>query len=333
MAVTISDVAKRAGVSTATVSRVINGATNVDGVLRGTVLRTMEEMGYVPNSIAQSLRHNRSRTIGITTSDLSIAFFPNVLKAVENAFLPLDYATLSSSTYDDPKNEKKILEHMLARRVDALVVNSTGQNEDLLRAAADAGTPVILYDRRSREHPFPSVYVNKQRSMELALDHLLGLGHRRVLLATGPRMLATNYDRFMGMQKYAFDHDLDPALFTARFGDFSVPFGMAVMAEIAHMPQRPTAVVTGSVAITAGIMMYCRDHGLSIPGDVALVSSGTFSYPSVVEPRLTYLDDCAQQIAEGLTRLLDLALRGEPLADGGRIEIDPVLHIGTSSVQ
>lgn len=333
MAVTISDVAKRAGVSTATVSRVINGANNVDEQMRQTVLRTMKEMGYIPNSIAQSLRQNRSKTIGITTSDLSIAFFPNVLKAVESAFLPLDYATLSSSTYDDPKNERKILQHMLARRVDALVVNSTGQNEELLEETAQSGIPVILYDRRSRERHFPTVYVNKQRSMSLALDHLLGLGHRRVMLATGPKMLATNYDRFMGMQKYAFDHDFDPALFTARFGDFSIAFGQDVMADIVRMPQPPTAVVTGSVAITAGIMMYCRKHGIKIPSDMAIVSSGTFNYASIVEPRLTYLDDCAEKIAEGLTALLGRALKGESLSEACTIEIDPILHVGTSSVQ
>ena len=255
------------------------------------------------------------------------------MKAVESAFLSRDYATLSSNTYDSAENERKILQHMLARRVDALIVHSTGQNEELLRAIADSGTPVILYDRRSRDHQFPTVYVNKQKAMYLALDHLLELGHRRVLLATGSKLLSTNYDRYMGVQKYIFDRDLDPARFPARFGAFSVDFGSTLMEEIAAMPERPTAVITGSVAITAGIIVYCKEHGLSIPDDIAIVSAGTFSYPSLIEPDLTYLDDFDRNISSALIELAGRALQGEAIPDDARIEIEPALRVGASTVK
>ena len=132
MAVTIHDVAQAAGVSVATVSRVLHGAGTVNEQMCMRVRAAVRELGYVPNPVAQSLKQQCSRMIGITASDLSVAFFPEVVNGVEKAFSPKGYATIVSSTHDLPDNENTILQRMLARKVDALLVNSTGQNEDML---------------------------------------------------------------------------------------------------------------------------------------------------------------------------------------------------------
>lgn len=331
MYIKIGDVAKRAGVSTATVSRVINGAENVDDILRQKVVQAMDDLGYVPNTLAQSLRQKRSKIIGVTSSDIEVSFFPQIIKEIERAVQPQGYAVFSANTYDQPETEREILRQMVARRVDALVVCYTEENEDLLKEIADSGTPVILYDRRPRRSDLPAVYVNKKKAISLALDHLMGAGHRRVMLVSGPRSLMSNYDRYMGLQQYLFEHNLDPADFPACFGHFSVEYGMEAAQKLFSMESRPTAVITGSVAITAGMMMHVKKMGLAIPKDLAVVSSGTFSYPSIVEPRLTYISDAGHQIAEGILRLLQTFIDGKTIPPGTKIEIEPVLHVGSSS--
>lgn len=331
MHIKISDVAKLAGVSTATVSRVINGAANVDGILRGKVLKAMSDLEYVPNTMAQSLRQKRSKIIGITASDVEVSFFPRIIKEAEKALQPKGYAVFSASTFDQPDNELKIIRQMLARRVDALLVCSTGQNEEFLQEISNSGIPVILYDRRPKNNVFPTVFVNKKKAVYLALNHLTAAGHKRIMLISGPRSLMTNYDRYMGLQKYVFEHNLDPADVTAQFDSFSIEYGREAVQKILAMPNRPTALITGSVAITAGVMMCLKENNLVIPDDMALVSSGTFTYPEIVEPRLTYIDDSAHEIAVKLLELLYTLLDGKSLRPDMQIEIEPVLHVGSSS--
>ncbi len=332
MSVTINDVAKRAGVSIATVSRVIHGAETVNEQLGLNVRKAIAELGYVPNSIAQSLKQNCSRMIGITASDLSVSFFPEVVKGVEKAFLSRGYATTVSSTYDRPENEEIILRQMLSRRVDALLVNSTGQNEDLLHQIALAGTPVIFYDRRPRSHAFPAVYADKKQSMYIALEHLTGVGHKRVMLATGPRMLNSNYDRYMGVQRFIFDKEKDPADYSYHFGEFSYAEGMVAMEEISQLDaaKRPTAVITGSIAITSGIMAYCRRNGWRIPDDIAIVSSGDFMYADLMDLKLTYLDDRVNDISDAIVEQLEGCLNGEP-PQNREVALKPILYLGNTS--
>lgn len=332
MAVTINDVAKDAGVSIATVSRVINGRGSVNELLRKRVLEAIERLGYVPNSNAQALKQDCSKLIGITASDLSVSFFPEVVKRVEKTFLPAGYATIVSSTYDQPQNERIILEHMVARRVDALLVNSTGQNEGMLEQIAASGIPIILYDRRTRGRTFPAVYMDKQKAVYQAMEHLYGLGHRRVALVTGPNQLTSNYDRYMGLQGFAFDHGMNPSDCMAYFGVFSEGYGEEVMDEIMCMKERPTAVITGSISITAGIMCYCREHGLSIPGDIALVSSGNFIYNRAIGMDLTYMDDRVEGLSDGLIQMLRQTLQGGALSPDDQIILAPTLSVGTSTV-
>lgn len=332
MSVTITDVAKYAGVSIATVSRVINSNGTVNEALKQRVLDAIEALGYVPNSNAQALKQDCSRLIGITASDLSVAFFPELVKHVEKTFLPAGYSTIVSSTYDEPKNERMVLDHMLSRRVDVLLVNSTSQNEERLEQIQSAGIPLILYDRRSREHAFPSVYMDKKKAIYQAMEHLYGLGHRRIVLVTGPRGITSNYDRFMGIQKFIFDHELNPQDCQSFFGSFSREYGFTIMEELMQLEKRPTALITGSIAILAGVLRFCHQHGLSIPDDIALVSMGNFAYSDAVDMKLTYMDDCVEQLAEGITQLLHKVFSGGRLSAEDQIIIAPSLHIGTSTM-
>ncbi len=330
MQATINEVARQAGVSIATVSRVLHNAGYVSDANREKVRKAIAELGYVPNSIARSLKEQCSFTVGITASDLSVAFFPEVIKRVEEQLLPLGYATLVSSTFDQGETEKIVLKQMLARRVDALVVNSTGSNEEMLYGKQ---IPIIFYDRRPTVKRLPAVYMDKAEQMKVALSHLTGKGHKRVMLVTGSRDLNSNLDRYMGFQNFIKESGSSADNYLYRFGKFTYEDGVKAIENIIEMPaeMRPTAIISGSIAISAGVIAGCRKYGLQLPGDIALISSGTFMYPGMSGIELTYLDDRSDMLSEELVKLLKMYLAGENVPLDYDVPLTPILRLGDTT--
>ena len=330
MQATITEVAKLAGVSIATVSRVLNESSYVSEETTNKVMKAIAELGYVPNSIARSLKEQSSFAIGITASDLSVSFFPEVIKRIEEEMLPLGYATMVSSTFDQSETEKIVLEQMLARRVDALLVNSTAYNEEMLYSRH---VPIIFYDRRPLNARFPAVYMDKAKSMKLALKHLTEKGHEKIMLVTGSRNLNSNIDRYLGFQQFIAENGSAGENFEYRFGKFSYEDGITAIDDIIKMPIdiRPTAVITGSIAITAGLMAGCQKYGLHIPGDLAIISSGDFIYSPISDMRLTYLDDRTDVLSSELVTLLKRYINHEDVPRNYEVKIEPLLHLGNTT--
>ena len=330
MQATITEVAKLAGVSIATVSRVLHESSSVSEDTAKKVNMAIAELGYVPNSIARSLKEQSSFTIGITASDLSVSFFPEVIKRVEEEMLPLGYATMVSSTFDQSETEKLVLEQMLTRRVDALLVNSTASNEEMLYRRQ---VPIIFYDRRPLSPRFPSVYMDKAGQMKLALNHLSTKGHKKIMLVTGARSLNSNIDRYVGFRQFIAETDSPAENFEYRFGRFTYEDGIKAIEDIVKMPAdvRPTAVVTGSIAITAGLIAGCSKYGLQVPGDLAIVSSGNFMYFPIYGYRLTYLDDRIDVLSRELVRLLKCCFEHEKVPQNYEYKIEPLLCEGNTT--
>ena len=330
MQATITEVAKLASVSIATVSRVLHESGKVSEDTAGRVMKAIDELGYVPNSIARSLKEQSSFAIGITASDLSVSFFPEVIKRIEEEMLPLGYATIVSSTFDQGETEKIVLEQMFARRVDALLINSTSSNEEMLYSRH---VPIIFYDRRPLNARFPAVYMDKAKSMRLALNHLTEKGHEKVMLVTGSRNLNSNIDRYLGFQQFIVENGKAPENYEYRFGKFTYEDGVKAINEIVRMSSdiRPTAVITGSIAITAGLLAGCEKHGLRIPDDLAIVSSGCFMYSSISNYKLTYLDDRSEMLASELVKILKCYFNREDVSKNYEVKIEPLLHEGNTT--
>ncbi len=330
MQATITEVAKLAGVSIATVSRVLHESSYVSEDTACKVMKAIDDLGYVPNSIARSLKEQSSFAIGITASDLSVSFFPEVIKRIEEEMLPLGYATIVSSTFDQSETEKIVLEQMLAQRVDALLINSTASNEEMLYSRH---VPIIFYDRRPISARFPAVYMDKAKSMKLALSHLAEKGHEKIMLVTGSRNLNSNIDRYMGFQQFINESGSAGENYEYRFGKFTYDDGIEAIDDIVKLPNgiRPTAVITGSIAITAGLIAGCQKYGLRIPDDLAIVSSGNFIYSPISDFKLTYLDDRADVLSSELVKLLKRYINREDVPRNVEVKIEPLLHRGNTT--
>ncbi|MBE5783996.1 MAG: LacI family transcriptional regulator [Clostridiales bacterium] len=299
---TIKDVALRAGVSVATVSRVLNNAETVGESYRTAVQAAIEELNFQPNIAARSLKKRPYRTIGVIMPDFSTPFYEKIIKRIENKFRSGSDLVLFVNAYDDPRIEKKGIDFMMEHQADVILISSTGQNEQQLAKVQSAGVGVIFVDRRPGEPLFPAVYMDKKSGMRKALEHLEKMGHSRIAVVTGPRQLASNYDRYVGAMDYLYEKARDPGAIPFYYGSFSEHYGYEIAGQILNEQNPPTAIVAGSAVIAAGIMGYCREKGVKIPQDLSLISFGDFSHGRLIEPRLTYITDENEQIGALLAR-------------------------------
>lgn len=326
--VTIKDVAKRAGVSIATVSRIINGADNVGEQYRTAVRQAIEELDYQPNAAAQSMKKRTFRTIGMVMSDFSVPFFEKILKQIERAYRNNGNLVLFVNTYEDPEIEKKGIQFMVEKQADVLVIASTGKNEDYLARLQERGMSIIFIDRRSRDHPFPSIYVDKRTAMYQVLEYLTQMGHEEIAFITGPRHLSTNYDRYSGASDFFYEKLLDPGKMRYFFGEFSEEYGYSVMEELIKRENLPTAVLVGSAILASGVILCCKDRGIRIPEDISLVSFGDLACGKLIEPRLTYVYDGHKEIGKSLIDMIQTSFY-QPL-ERKNIVLQPELVIQQS---
>src|ERR1700729_1525265 len=200
-AIKLRDVARLAGVHPATASRALNPETRllVSEETAKRVLAAAAELGYRPNAVARSLRTRRSHTVGVLIPDLNNPLFPPMIRGLEDRLAAAGYVALIGNTDGDDVRERQVFEQMLARHVDGYVLATAHLRNPLLEEAVRGGVPVVLMNRMAEDYSFPSVTVDNERGMRMAVSHLAGLGHTRIACIAGPQDLSTGlapYRRF-----------------------------------------------------------------------------------------------------------------------------------------
>ena len=330
MNATIKSVARLAEVSTATVSRVINGTGVVAPETERRVQEAIKELRYTPNAIAQSLKQKKSKLIGMMASDMSVSFFVGILKTLEKALLESGYQIIIANTYDSPKMEGQLIQLMAQGRCDILLVNSTGGNEELLAQVQSSGVRLLGYDRFPENAIYPSVYLDKVRGTYLLLSHLYNLGHRRICLITGDPNLSTNILRRRGIAQFLKEKNLPENSIQIREKEFTTEYGQQVVEEMQAQAAPPTAYIAGSVAIAIGVVRYCEDHGLSIPGDISLACFGNYLHAELIKPSLLYIDDEYWAVAQQLLEWIRIIDKGADKIPNENVVLEPRLVPGDS---
>ena len=310
--VTIKDVAKRANVSIATVSRVINGADTVNEGLRTEVLRAIDDLEFVPNSAARSMKARRNHTVGIIVSDFSLPFFAEITKQIELECREKGDLVLFVNTDDDPAVERLGIEFMVQKQANVIVILSTGENEEYMSRLHQRGTSIIFIDRRPKNGDFPSIYVDKRSGMYDAVKFLWEQGHRNIAFISGPEHMITNADRVQGIQDYFRDIGQDGSGTRCFFGKFSAEYGASVINDLfkEDAEWKPTAVIAGNAAIASGIFLYCKEHDIAIPDRLSLISFENFALSRLIEPRLSYVQGKYEEIGSELIEMIHAALDG-----------------------
>ena len=298
MPATIDDVARRARVSTATVSRVLSGAAAARPETRARVLAAAADLDYRPSAIARSLKLRATRTFGLIVTDIENPFFPHLVRAVEDAARDEGYALLLCNAADDPERESGYLDLLVDRRVDGVIIAASSLGRRHRQWLADPPLPVVLVNSVARGVRLPSIASDNQAGGAIAVTHLIDLGHRRLAaLTAGPR----NTDapaRLIGVRRAMGRAGLDPATLVVASGEAGVIGGAAALEAALALDPAITGVVAYNDLMAIGAMRAIRASGRRVPDDVSVVGFDDVDLAAFVDPPLTTI---SQSIA-GLGR-------------------------------
>lgn len=311
MGVTIKDVAKQAGVSVATVSRVINRVPNINEEMKQSVLKSIDELGYKPNQLAKGLKNNITKTVGLIASDISDPFIMGVTRAAEKVLRAEGYSILMASTDNDEAKEEECIDMMASKCVDGLIICPTCK--DIAPSLSKLDCSIVSFDRNILNNIFDTVYVDKEKAMYDAIAYLINKGHTNIAMITGEKKLSTNYDRYNGYMRAFFDYDKVAQKGNLLFGSFSKEFGMQAIEQLMTRDNPPTAIVSGSATITLGILIKAHEMNISIPEDVSLVAFGTLEFQSLIEPAITHAKEMQEEVGNTVGNMLLTRLTNKKL--------------------
>jgi LacI family transcriptional regulator len=313
-AVTLKDVARLAGVHPATASRALSPQTRllVSPETAKRVLAVAADLGYRPNAVARSLRTRRSHTIGVLIPDLNNPMFPPMVRGLEDRLDASGYVALIGNTDGDNARERKVFEQMRARHVDGFVLATAHLRDPLIAEAAQAGVPVVLMNRIAEDYRFPSVTVDNERGVSMAIGHLTSLGHERIAYIAGPQDVSTGLARYRGFQAAmaAADQEVRPDL-VAFATAFSIEEGHRCARQILAAGPACTAVAAGNDMMAVGCYAALDEAGLGCPEDISVVGFNNMPFIDMLRPALTTIAFPHYQVGTEAAQLLIERLNGD----------------------
>ena len=304
---TIKEVAELAGVSVGTVSHVITGAVPVSDALRSSVYSAIRELDYHPNHVARSLKTNRTRTLGIMVPDMTIPFFPQMIRGAETAARKQGYSLVAVNSDDSVERQRDLLSLLRSQRVEGmlLVVASGMTPAEQISRMVDAGIPVVCLDRVPDRVSVDSVSVEDASAAELGVGHLISMGHRRIAIITGPLTLKNERRRLFGYKR-ALGHTgitIDEQLIWRA--NLRPDHAAGVCAErLREAEPLPDAIFSTNGQTGIGVLRALRDCGLNTPDDIAFVTFDELTVEDLFTPAITAVVQPAAEIGARATEIL-----------------------------
>jgi len=329
----IKDVAKLAGVSTATVSRVINKNYHVTPKTTNKVLKAIRFLNYYPNAIARSLKKLKTDTIGFIVSDISNYHFMHVARAIEDVVSLNGFNIIVCSTDGRKDRELEYLRTFISKRIDALILNATGKNDETICELSHK-MPIILMHRRVKgKYNFEGDFIdsNNVSGIYKLTNHLTSNGHRKIAILNGPQDMSTAKERFVGFRKAMSEVGICvDRNYPYKFnGDFTYESGYMGAKEILGKEDKPTAFIGMNNATALGALKYKKKKIINIPEDVSFVSFGDLDNCDLFYFQPTFVTTDAHEIGTKAGELLLERMRDSK--PGNReIVLEPALIVGNS---
>lgn len=281
---TLKQVAEFAGVSTATVSNVLNNSKHVGDEVKQKVYQAINTLNYIPNNLAKSLRVRESKLIGLMISDISNPFFGLVVRGIEDVLARNGYNVLLCDTDSSSIKEKEYLKVLLSRRIDGLIVSLAGNEEEHFR---NLDIPLVFFNRIPDSACYNAVQTNNFGGSYLATGHLIKHGYRRIAVIAGPQQISVGRERLNGFRQAIEEngYEFDPGLL--RISQFTIEGGYLAMQELMEQKIKPDAVFTCNNVLTLGAFRYLREAEFHIPADIAIIGYDDTEWATIVEPPLS----------------------------------------------
>ena len=328
--ITIVDVAKEAGVSYATVSRVLNNDPHVKPDTRDRVIRSVTRLGYTVNQQARTLAGGRSNVIGLLVPDLGTGYIGEIIRGIDEELSAAQYDLMLYTTHRRKTKESVYVASLTQGMADGLLLVLPRDPAEYLSSLRQCRFPYVLIDHQGISEVESAVgATNRQGGFE-ATQYLIELGHRRIGFITGWPDLGCARDRLEGYRAALIAHDIavDPALI--REGDFNQPTGYQAARELLGLAEPPTAMFASNDVMAFGVMEAVRDRGLRIPEDVSIVGFDNIPQSEHVRPQLTTIEQPLAEMGREATRRL-LALISNPDLPLTRIELPTKLVVRAST--
>jgi LacI family transcriptional regulator len=312
---TIRDVAKRAQVAPITVSRVINDSGYVSAETRARVEAAIQELGYVPNRVARSLRLKRTHTLAMLVTDITNPFWTTVVRGAEDAANEAGFTVILCNTDESASKQDAYLQVLLQRRVDGILFAPVQSEPDPVERVQKQNVPIVVLDRRVPGAEVDVVRGDSEGGAYRLVRYLLELGHRRIAALSGPKTVSTSVERVIGYRRALREAGLDADAEWVRYGQFTQRSGYEATTEALSAHPRPTAIFATNNFIAVGALRALRAAGLRVPEDVSLVSFDDLASVVLIDPFLTVADQPAYQMGQQAAELL-IARLSDPAVDG-----------------
>ncbi len=288
---TIYEVANRAGVSLATVSRVMNGNVKVKEQTRDKVLQAMQELGYVPNNFARSLASSKANSVGLLVANLDSAFFGEMMVGVETELRAAGKQVIISAGHDEEKTEKAGIDFLISRQCDALIIHSEAVSDDYIRDLNQSKLPILVINRIIEGMEDQCFIVNNEVGGYLAASTLLQKGHRDIAYISGPTYKEDGKQRLIGHRRALAEHGVpfNEKLFYR--GDYLEHSGIEGMNYLMETGERFTALACANDEMASGAMSCAREHGLDLPKDLSVIGFDDVLFAKHMFPKLTTIDN------------------------------------------
>lgn len=284
---TMKQVAERSGVSTSTVSHVINNTRVVSEDVRQRVLEVIQELRYVPSALARSLKNDRTNTIGMMIPNNSNPYFAEVIRGVEEAAFALGYNIILCNSDDDARKQVAHIRVLLQKRIDGLILVASGSDTELIRLLADEAIPTVLVDRELGGVAADLIESDHEQGSYLATKYLLDLGHRDIACVSGPEDLRPSQDRVAGYRRALGEAGVPCRADRLVYGDFTSQGGFAAFQQLLALPRRPTAILASNDLNAIGGICAAAEAGVRIPQELSVVGYDDIALAQFSNPPLT----------------------------------------------
>lgn len=301
---TIYEVSKLAGVSLATVSRVTNKNTRVSDKTTKKVEEAMAELGYRPNSIAQSLASSRTNSVGIMVSELHGPFFGLMMAGIERELREAGKHVIITTGHSEEEKEKDGIEFLLSRNCDALIVHVEGLSDEYIKELNKGETPIYLMSRYIESLPENCISLNNELGGYIAAKAIIEQGHTQIAYISGPQFKPDSKDRLIGHKRALEENDIE---FDQRLyfeADFKETGGRDGIKTLLDNKTTFTALVCANDEMASGAMTYAREHGINLPEDLSIIGFDNIIFSRHIHPKLTTIDNPVLEMGHMAAKLV-----------------------------